>query len=142
MKFDSKYLLRYIPTIEEFPVNKKLANDMMNFMRRKKGLGLAANQVGIPYRLFVMEVNAPRRCFNPKIIEYLPNRINTSEREGCLSYPGEFLIKPRYLDIFVEYINQEGNRIEVEMNGLEAICFQHELDHLNGVEWNKVGQED
>jgi peptide deformylase len=138
MKYDNTYLFRYIPTIVELPLNKKLANDMMSFMRRHKGLGLAANQVGIPYRLFVMDVNAPRRCFNPKI-NYSANIENTKEIEGCLSYPGIFQLKPRATWIEAEYTDQNGKQVIVNLFGLEAICYQHELDHLNGVEWNKTG---
>jgi peptide deformylase len=138
MKFDRTYLLRHCPS-EGTPVDKEVANKMMAFMRRHKGCGLAANQVGLPYRLFVMHVKdrPPRRCFNPRIVDALPNRLNKTIQEGCLSYPDIFKIVPRYTDIFVEYTNQEGKLIEAEMNGLEAICFQHELDHLNGIEWEK-----
>jgi peptide deformylase len=135
MKLDNKFLLSKTPEVSK--IDKTLANDLMNFMKRKNALGLAANQVGLNCRLFVMNVNVPRRCFNPRIVEFLPNNINTSIKEGCLSYPNNYILKPRYLDIIVEYINQEGKLIEATLYGLEAICFQHELDHLNGIEWIK-----
>lgn len=134
VKLDNKYLLTKIPEFEGIP-NKELATSMMEFVRRKKALGLAANQVGHNYRLFVMDVTVPRRCFNPKIISYLGS-INMEYKEGCLSYPNIFLLKPRALSISVSYTNQNNKLVVTTLTNLEAICFQHELDHLNGINWN------
>lgn len=127
---------QYLTTVcEPFDTpDKILANQLMLFMQRRKALGLAANQVGINKRLFVMNVVSPRRCFNPEILSK-GSEVNTSYREGCLSYPKKFTIKPRSLVINVRYMNQNGDTIETIMKNLEAICFQHELDHLNGIEW-------
>lgn len=135
MKLSSKLLLTKIePTTK---INKKLANDMMSFVRRKKAYGLAANQIGENIRLFVMDVNQPRRCFNPTILSR-SNVVNKDMREGCLSYPGKFIIKPRSTCIRVAYTNQEGNLIQAVLQDEEAICYQHELDHLDGLDWEKT----
>jgi peptide deformylase len=106
---------------------------MMRFMERRKGIGLAANQVGETDRLFVMNVKVPRRCFNPKILE--SSSVIAPSKEGCLSYPKMLQLKNRSRNIIVEYTNQEGNLIEAELFDLEAFVYQHELDHLNGIKW-------
>lgn len=138
MKIDSKFLTVAIPEIPFGSVepNKELANRMMEFMRRKKGLGLAANQVGYLYRLFVMDINVPRRCFNPRIIQSF-DVVNKNYYEGCLSYPGKKLLKPRSIFIAVEYTDQNKKKVTDMLHGLEAICYQHELDHLNGIVWDE-----
>lgn len=116
--------------------DKVLADKLMFFMQRRRALGLAANQVGVNKRLFVMYVDTPRRCFNPEILE-MGEVINKTYREGCLSYPKEYVVKPRSLVIKARYMNQSGATIETMMKNEEAICFQHELDHLNGIEWSE-----
>ena len=133
MKLTDKYLLTIIP--ESTNIDKDLANRMMRFMERHKGLGLAANQVGEMTRLFVMNVSVPRRCFNPKILEQ--SKATYKCVEGCLSYPKKIQSKDRSAYIVVEYTNQEGNRIEADLHNLEAVVFAHELDHLNGIQWIK-----
>jgi peptide deformylase len=138
MQINNTYLLSKIEPIPEGQsLDKDLANRMMQYMHRKKAIGLAANQIGYNYRLFVMDVVVPRRCFNPEILDTFSPIENISYNEGCLSYPGQFIVKSRYGKILVGYTNQNGIRVEEKIQGLEAICFQHELDHLEGKQWNQ-----
>lgn len=121
--------------------NEVLANELVNFMNKKKALGLAANQVGQNVRLFVMRTGSGTilRCFNPSIIGH--NEHYQIAVEGCLSFPGEFVDVPRLSGIKVNYCNAKGEEIERELFGLDARVFQHELDHLNGVTMHDVKHE-
>ncbi len=118
------------------PDPEKLEKEMCEFMLKNFGIGLAANQIGITKRVFVIGSKnipgfpEPFAVFNPKIVS------TSSEtelfKEGCLSFPGLWLSIKRPKKIQVEYQNSRGDIIEAEMDGLIARCFQHELDHLNG----------
>ena len=116
---------------------EQLEKDMIDFMISAKGIGLAANQIGMTKQVFIIGSNnipgfpMPFAVFNPKII-------NVSEdvaldQEGCLSYPDLWLAIKRPTKIQVEYQNSKGDIIEAEMDGLVSRCFQHEFDHLNGI---------
>lgn len=113
--------------------NHKLANDMVEFMRKEKGIGLAAPQIGIRKRLFVMEVDGQvYHCFNPKILEFGEEVEFLSE--GCLSFPGEECKIARAKTVMVRYGDASGKVTRAEvLTGLAARCFQHEFDHLNGI---------
>jgi peptide deformylase len=116
---------------------EQLEKDMCNFMIAAGGIGLAANQIGLAKRVFVMGSNniegfpAPFALFNPRIIEASSKMV--LDREGCLSYPGLFLTINRAEWIVAEYQDSRGNTKEVKIDGYLAKCFQHELDHLDGV---------
>jgi peptide deformylase len=116
---------------------EQLEKDMCNFMIAAGGIGLAANQIGLAKRVFVMGSNniegfpAPFALFNPRIIEASSEMV--LDREGCLSYPGLFLTINRAEWIVAEYQDSQGNAKEVKINGYLAKCFQHELDHLDGI---------
>jgi peptide deformylase len=112
--------------------NKQLADSMLDLMRREHGIGLAATQVGISKRLFVMEINGvTRACFNPEIVNTSKELVDFDE--GCLSFPGESCIIKRPDNILVKYFNVAGIEIIERLTGLPSRCFQHELDHLNGI---------
>jgi peptide deformylase len=116
---------------------EELEKNMCEFMIANRGIGLAANQVGIAKRVFVIGSNniegfpKPFAVFNPKIIESSQEQI--IDKEGCLSYPNLWLSVKRPAVIKVEYQDSHGNVHEAAMSGLIARCFQHELDHLDGV---------
>ena len=113
-------------------LNLTLANRMFTFMMTKDGIGLAAPQVGISKRLFVMYIDGLLyHCFNPEIIEASEELMTF--KEGCLSFPDEFLTITRPKTIQVRYQDHEGTWIEKTFDGLASVCFQHELDHLNGI---------
>lgn len=116
---------------------KQLESDMIEFMLNNKGIGLAANQIGIAKRVFVMGSNnipnfpAPFAVFNPVIKEASSELI--LDDEGCLSYPGLFLKVKRPSWVVAEYQDSDGNVKEIRVDGYLSKCFQHEYDHLNGV---------
>lgn len=116
---------------------KELEKAMCEFMLSNNGIGLAANQIGITKRVFVMGSNnipgfpEPFALFNPKITEASKDFI--LDQEGCLSYPGLFLTVKRPSWVLVEYQNSNGDIIEAKFDGYLAKCFQHELDHLDGI---------
>jgi peptide deformylase len=112
--------------------NSDLANRMLKLMREERGIGLAAPQVGISKRLFVMEINGvTRACFNPEITKASNNLVDFDE--GCLSFPGKSCIIKRPDTVEVRYFNLQGQAQEETLTGIEARCFQHELDHLDGI---------
>lgn len=111
--------------------------EMIERMYEAKGLGLAANQVALPYQLLVANLTGdPTQrdreevYFNPVIID----RKGTQDGdEGCLSFPGLFQKVKRARTVTVRAYNLKGELVEVVANDLPARCWQHELDHLNGV---------
>ena len=116
---------------------EQLEKSMIDFMIEANGIGLAANQIGITKRVFVMGSRnipgfpEPFAVFNPKIIEASSEIV--LDQEGCLSYPGLFLTVKRPSWIVAEYQNSRGDTIEARFEGYLAKCFQHELDHLDGI---------
>jgi peptide deformylase len=114
-----------------------LETAMCDFMIANRGIGLAANQIGIAKRVFVIGSNniegfpAPFALFNPRIVEASEEQL--IDKEGCLSYPDLWLSVKRSAVIKVEYQDSQGNVHEAAISGLIARCFQHELDHLDGV---------
>jgi len=107
--------------------------EMLEIMKTSNGRGLAANQVGLLRRVFVMKLEDGREigCFNPYIL-YGDNNLVTGE-EGCLSFPNLWLKVPRHNKINAMYLDNTGKHCIIELEGIDARCFQHELDHLNGV---------
>lgn len=116
---------------------KQLEKDMIEFMLNNRGIGLAANQIGLTKRVFVMGSYSipgfpePFAIFNPKILEVSEEKI--LDQEGCLSYPGLYLNIKRPAWIRAAYQDSEGTVHEVKIDGYLSKCFQHEYDHLNGV---------
>jgi peptide deformylase len=110
---------------------------MCEFMIASNGIGLAANQIDIAKRVFVMGSRnisgfpEPFAVFNPRIVEASTEMV--LDQEGCLSYPGLFLTVKRPSWIVAEYQNSHGDTIEAKFEGYLAKCFQHELDHLDGI---------
>jgi len=115
----------------------KLAADMLETMYRAPGVGLAAPQVGVLRRLFVMDASrdqqpaAPRVFLNPEIVAS-GNETRVYE-EGCLSIPEMFAEVERPAAVVVRYLSPEGEIREERLEGHEATVAQHEIDHLNGV---------
>ena len=116
---------------------EQLEKDMIEFMLANRGIGLAANQIGITKRVFVMGSNTipnfppPFAVFNPKIKEASSELV--LDEEGCLSYPGLFLKVKRPSWVVAEYQDSQGTVKEIRVDGYLNKCFQHEYDHLNGV---------
>ena len=112
----------------------KIVEDMYETMYAEKGVGLAANQVGIQLRIFVMDVSEHQ---NQKICAINPELISTADKavdfEGCLSYPGIFEKVERAAKVRFKALDINGKPYEMEGDGLFAKCVQHEIDHLNGM---------
>jgi peptide deformylase len=116
---------------------EQLEKDMIEFMLANRGIGLAANQIGLTKRVFVMGSNTipnfptPFAVFNPVIKEASIESV--LDQEGCLSYPDLFLTVKRPRWIVAEYQDSKGTIKEIRIDGYLSKCFQHEFDHLNGV---------
>ena len=112
---------------------KKFVSDMFETMYEAPGIGLAATQVDRHIRLLVMDVsgerNAPRCLINPELLQADGEE---ESDEGCLSVPGFYESVTRAEHIRVRAMDEEGEMIEFEANGMEAVCIQHEMDHLEG----------
>ena len=104
---------------------------MIETMYAAPGIGLAANQVGVPYRVFVM-IGSPAdyACFNPKIVGFSNEIVELDE--GCLSFPNLFVKIKRPRDIRVRFTDYNGDVSTHTFTGMTARIFQHELDHLDG----------
>ena len=113
---------------------KQLADDMTEMMQKAGAHGLAANQLGLEHRVFVINT-APSIlvCFNPKIVHY-SERFAVHE-EGCLTFPGLFVKIRRPEWIRVRFQDAEGNMQTEQLNAIPARVFQHELDHLDGINY-------
>lgn len=119
-------------TFERPTDNLRLAQDLFQLMIKERGIGLAANQVGLNIRLFVMYVDREAfHCFNPEIIHRSEQQ--TTSEEGCLSFPGDRCTVTRAETILARFANARGQYQEHTFTGLAARCFQHELDHLDGI---------
>lgn len=109
----------------------QLAKDLTETMLHHNGMGLAANQVGLPYRVFVIKANPVIACFNPKIVSI--NGEHVELEEGCLTFPNYYVKIRRPKQIRVRYTQPNGNIVTHIYDGMTARIFQHELDHLDGV---------
>jgi len=109
----------------------QLAVDLTETMIANNGLGLSANQVGLPYRVFVITGSQVLACFNPRIVDYSNEEVMLEE--GCLSYPNLFIKIKRPASIRVRFELPNGELRNEIFEGLTARVFQHELDHLNGI---------
>jgi peptide deformylase len=109
----------------------KLAQDMLTTMYEAPGLGLAAPQVGVQKRLFVYDIGeGPQIVINPEIRE---TRDEWGYDEGCLSIPGVSFELVRPKEVHLVGYDLDGNELSIEADEILARCFQHELDHLDGV---------
>jgi peptide deformylase len=136
-RYPDPVLMRKSAPVEKFDRALKLfVDDMFETMYLSKGVGLAAPQVGVNTRIFVVNceweekgADAEIALINPEIIE--AREPYTSE-EGCLSFPGIYAEVERSHHVKVRYRDVEGNVKELEADGLLARALQHELDHLDG----------
>ncbi len=112
---------------------KTLVSDMFETMYEAPGIGLAATQVDVHKRLLVMDVsedkNDPKVLINPEILEAEGEE---EMDEGCLSVPGYYETVRRADKIRVRAQDVNGDFFEIKTDGLEAVCIQHEMDHLQG----------
>lgn len=116
---------------------RKIVRQMFDLMYEHQGIGLAANQVELPYRLFILNISGDPN--NPEEEHVFINPVVTQrkgsveDKEGCLSFPEIFAPVRRSKQIVMEAYTLEGREAVYEMNGLFARAAQHEADHLDGV---------
>lgn len=108
-----------------------LALDLLGHLRHYKGLGLSANQLGLPYRVFAMEGDPAFVCFNPVITATGDNVVLMDE--GCLTYPGLYMKVKRPAAIRVRFQDPNGDFVTQKFSGMTARVFQHEYDHMEGI---------
>ncbi len=152
---EKEKILRTVSEEVKFPLtkkDKKTINDMIEMLTNSQipelsdkydlrpGMGLAAIQLGIPKRYFVVVHEYEQGKFdnyvliNPKIVSTSEEMIYVGEGEGCLSVNREVVgIVPRHARVTMEAYDMDGNKIRVRGREELAIAFQHELDHLNGI---------
>ena len=122
------------PVEEITPLFKRLSLDMLHTLLQSKdgGVGLSAPQVGISVRLVVMAIpgKRPEILFNPVVANRSKSVL--TKQEGCLSFPGKVRNITRSKWVSVKYTDLSGRPVRRKYFGLEAVCVQHELDHLEG----------
>lgn len=114
-------------------------HNMIDTMMDEGGIGLAANQVGLFDRIIVIRFhdgqarpeNKTLGMVNPVIVQR--NKKWIPSREGCLSVPGKIVIKKRSKNVTVEWFDADGKEHHKKFVGMDAICIQHEIDHLDGI---------
>lgn len=138
IKESEKILHRELKKVEKItPEIKELILDMKKQMVASAGIGLAANQVGIDLKMFVIdrtlaeENSVPEAYINPEITEY--SKDENYMEEGCLSIPGYWHKIKRAKKIKIKALDENGNKIKFKAKGLLARVLQHETDHLNGL---------
>ena len=124
---------------------KEYIDVMFQKMYEHEGVGLAANQIGIPYQIIVLDTT-PREeneenkegiklaLINPKIV-HKEGEIESTE--GCLSFPGVQITIPRAQKVVVEAKDIEGKDIQIDAEDFLAVVLQHEIDHINGIPFIK-----
>lgn len=114
---------------------EQLEKDLINIMLENDGIGLAANQVGIRARVFVMghreHPESAQAFFNPMVVANVD--ATDDMEEGCLSFPGVYVNIKRPKKILARWQNSKGEWQQSEFDGYNCKCFLHELDHLEGI---------
>jgi peptide deformylase len=135
-------LCRPIENIDEELIT--LAENMVETTLAAPGVGLAANQIGLPWRLFVVNIGVETdkenlvTLVNPKITAMEGSELG---EEGCLSIPDVIAEVNRASQIEIKGYDLDGNEVRYEAQGYLARAFQHEMDHLNGVLfWDNLGK--
>ena len=136
-KYPERILKQKAASIESIDAHtQNLIDDMIETMRAARGVGLAANQIGVLKRLCVIDASTgEEKCpliilINPLIIE---KEGTVESDEGCLSIPGYTTSVKRAESVYVRGLNREGRTIEIEGTGLLSRALQHEIDHLDGL---------
>tara|TARA_B100000953_G_scaffold110131_1_gene90534 strand:+ start:1482 stop:2036 length:555 start_codon:yes stop_codon:yes gene_type:complete len=130
---DERLRLKAAPVEEITPKISDIADNMLETMYAEGGIGLAANQVNIQKRIIVIDIsehkNEPLILINPEILKLEGKE---ESQEGCLSVPDYFDVVQRAKNIEYRYTTPKNKTITKTVDGLLAVCIQHEIDHLNG----------
>lgn len=135
--FPEPVLRKKCKPVQLFDQNlKKTVETMLNTMKAQvMGIGIAAPQIGIDQRIVIVDVSARvpgavcRIMINPQILTQSGEKIS---HEGCMSLPDYTGYLTRFDHVEVEYTDEEGRFVQCKASGIEAVCIQHELDHLEG----------
>jgi|TARA_R110000803_G_scaffold173111_6_gene235869 peptide deformylase len=139
---DPRVLMQIAPFLDEtlaqfdFKDRKDLCTAMTDTMYKYGGIGLSCNQVGLPYRMFVIgghpsiEDGKLRYCFNPEVIDVSSETILM--KEGCLTFPFLFLAIKRPKWVHAKYTNENGEEVDEYLHGMPSRIWQHENEHMNG----------
>ncbi len=119
---------------------EQLSKDMAPIMFENGGIGLAAPQIGLNYRMFLIgDPEGAVACFNPKVVEVSKELIY--DNEGCLSFPGLYLKIGRPKEVVAEFTDSSGKQQTITFTEIMARCYLHELEHLDGILYtDKVGK--
>ncbi len=135
-----KILKQKMKEVDFFGTEKldEYIDTMWKAMYEEEGVGLAANQIGIPYQILVLDTSVREEEENPvKMVIINPQIVQkegeVESTEGCLSFPGVSITIPRAEKIKVVAKNEKGEDIEIDADDFLAIVLQHEIDHLNGI---------
>ncbi len=138
VKEPNKILRKKLKEIKEItPEIEALISDMKKTMMETHGIGLAANQVGKDFQLFIIDTNlakdngVPEVYINPEITEF--SKDSAEIEEGCLSIPGYWHQISRSKKIKIKALDEKGKKIKLRAKGFLARVIQHEYDHLQGV---------
>lgn len=130
---DPRLLTVCNPVMQIDMLAKELLDEMWETMVAHEGIGLAANQVGVTLRMFVMKGPIGEKLFfiNPKILS--KSIVPAEKMEGCLSAPGEYLkLDERAEWVQVQFQDETGAEHIKMFTGIHSVCVQHEIDHLDG----------
>ena len=123
--------------LESKPINQedidKISTTLLQELTRHGGIGLSANQIGLDVRACVINVKEPLVLINPKVTFLTEERIHVYE--GCLSVPNMRGQVDRCPEILIEGFDRDGQEVSFISKGISAGTFQHELDHLDGIEY-------
>ncbi len=134
IEFPDPRLRKIATPVEAFDADlDRLIDDMFETMYSAQGIGLAATQVDVHKQLLLLDISEtrdqPHVYVNPRIIE---SEGSETCEEGCLSVPGIYAEVSRAEKIRISARDPNGNQFERELDGIHAVCFQHEMDHLKG----------
>ena len=139
VKSDDKILHRRIEPCDVNLDRHFISKTLIENMFHHDGVGLSANQIGMDVRAFVMvrdiEYNDVIVCFNPRIVSRSAECV--WYEEGCLSFPDQFINVHRPDKIIVKYEDEEGKDHKITLSGFASRVFQHEFDHLNGIDFTE-----
>jgi len=114
---------------------RRLVDDLFETMHAAKGVGLAANQIGVAQRVAVVDVGEdappPLVLINPRIVQ--SSEVLETAEEGCLSIPDIYGEVERHLSVTVEALDRDGRPYRLALTGFKARAAQHEMDHLDGI---------
>jgi peptide deformylase len=132
LKYPDARLLKPCKEVTVFgPELVVLLESMWETMIKERGMGMAANQVGLEYRMFTMSYRAQKLfVVNPTIVESSKNPSDLAE--GCLSAPGQMikLYRPNWVKL--SFQNEKGEKLNATFTDIHAVCVQHEIEHLDG----------